>query len=95
MGINRERSHKELTPSDKKLIAQFLIANITNGVVHRGKQAEMNASFGVALRTVQYVWSAAKQQEAKGEPDMFINNKKRSTIRRLAKEMGCSKSVIY
>ncbi|KAL8479165.1 hypothetical protein ACS0TY_026140 [Phlomoides rotata] len=75
MSSSRGRSHKELTPSDKNVIAQFLIANNNNGVVHRGKRADMAASFGVALRTIQYVWSAAKQQQAKGEPVMFNNNK--------------------
>ncbi|KAL8534036.1 hypothetical protein ACS0TY_010164 [Phlomoides rotata] len=62
MSSCRGRSLKELTPSDKNLITQFLIANSTNGVVHRGKQAEVAASFRVALRTDQYVWASAKQQ---------------------------------
>lgn len=70
-----ERGRKELTPLEKNLIAQIFISNSTNGVIRRGKQAEVVASFGVSLRTVQYIWTAVKQQQLNGQPVMFSSKK--------------------
>ncbi|KAL8542204.1 hypothetical protein ACS0TY_003170 [Phlomoides rotata] len=112
--MTHNRRKTVLTPSEKLLIAQFLISNNTNG--HGGKLDEAAASFGVCRRTVQNVWAAAKKTIKESVPMLFKSKKlgvqkpgksvldneqmkvipfaKRSTIRRLSKELDVSKSWV-
>ncbi|KAL8541915.1 hypothetical protein ACS0TY_002966 [Phlomoides rotata] len=89
------RRATDLTPSEKQLIYQFLIHHITNGVVHNGVLAEIDASFGVCKRTIQYV-GCPKKGQMMSDVEMMksIPFEKRGTIRRLAKELNVSKSKV-
>ncbi|KAL8490093.1 hypothetical protein ACS0TY_025839 [Phlomoides rotata] len=69
------------------MVAQFLLANSTNGFVHHDKINEAAISYVICRRTVQYIWTTTKQQVALGIP---IN----LTCKMKARELNVSKSHV-
>ncbi|KAL8497863.1 hypothetical protein ACS0TY_021275 [Phlomoides rotata] len=62
------KSQPNLTLDSRNMMTQFLLANSTNGSVHHGKIKEASISYGVCRRTIQYIWTTAKQQVSLGIP---------------------------
>ncbi|KAL8543339.1 hypothetical protein ACS0TY_004035 [Phlomoides rotata] len=61
------KSQPNLTLDSRNMMAQFLLANNTNGSVHHGKIKEATISYRVCRR-IEYIWTAAKRQVALGIP---------------------------
>ncbi|KAL8491781.1 hypothetical protein ACS0TY_023396 [Phlomoides rotata] len=91
-----------LTLFDKNKIAQFLIANSSNGAVHYGKVGEAVGMFGeqmlegIPVNLISKKKGIPKKKRLQLDVDLMksIAFEKRSTIRRLARELGMSKSHV-
>ncbi|KAL8464038.1 hypothetical protein ACS0TY_033824 [Phlomoides rotata] len=91
----------------KTMILQFLLENNQEGTLLKGKMIEVIAEFGVSRRSVSNIWTAAKKKKTKvrgAHKDRYaldtemlkaIPFQKRSTYRRIAKELRVAKSLAH
>ncbi|XP_057803388.1 uncharacterized protein LOC131018692 [Salvia miltiorrhiza] len=84
---------KDLTSEERAGLIQFLIIDSKNGKPPRGKMKAAELKFGVSRRTVCRLWAEAKQKQQQ-ELIASLELSKRSTIRRLASGINCSKSTV-
>ncbi|XP_057775179.1 uncharacterized protein LOC130994163 [Salvia miltiorrhiza] len=85
---------KDLSTFERASIIQFLLEDIKEGKVARGKIAAAVTRWSSSRSTINQIWAAAKKQIQQGELIASLDLSKRSTIRRLACGIQCSKSTV-